>query len=425
MAHPRYGEERFDRSVAQAWIFQRVLDLGWTAKVLGDFDYGPRTRGPYYGRGSKKPERIGKKYQWIAFHEFLALLADNFQMGGEIWSDGAAEYKGPWQISSRDIDPSWLPAETLRNQWESHRPSWWFPYTHGPWRSEPDDVAWLRSKNDLPPFANLIEVEQADHSRWLVLDSYQCVNEPVPADRERYDIEHREIWWMLKSYVARRADADELFEWAKKQNFSGRWMPEAPEDYRMFLGEFYWSAAFADRNIPYFGYDGWIEDNEKIPKPVLVTACHYIAESNVSDCSINSHIDVALPCEDLAAGLGLAQRRADGKWYDTLGTLIAFDPSVDERGPGAILVRADALAGFGDRSGLDVLWTVLGEKRVVGGGFGALDKYKGCLVFNGAFRIRAGRLEGNVSTFFCPPGCDPSRRNNQNGADSQGPTLAL
>ena len=55
---------------------------------------------------------------------------------------------------------------------------------------------------------------------------------------------------------------------------------------------------------------------------------------------------------------------------------------------------------------------------------GAPDKYKGCLVFNGAFRIRDRRLEGNVSTFFCPPGCDPSRRNNQNGADSQGATLA-
>ena len=35
-----------------------------------------------------------------------------------------------------------------------------------------------------------------------------------------------------------------FYEWATKQNFSGRWMPECREKYELFYREYYWSPAY-------------------------------------------------------------------------------------------------------------------------------------------------------------------------------------
>ena len=61
----------------------------------------------YHGREASKAERIGKKYQWIAYHEMIALVADHFQYRERFrQDDGDQAYDGPWQDHLRDIDPS-------------------------------------------------------------------------------------------------------------------------------------------------------------------------------------------------------------------------------------------------------------------------------------------------------------------------------
>lgn len=78
----RYDEvDRFDLQVAQRWILNRVFDLGWTPRLFGSFDRDVNQYA-YRGREANKPERIGKKYQWIAYHEFLARVSDNFEFKG-------------------------------------------------------------------------------------------------------------------------------------------------------------------------------------------------------------------------------------------------------------------------------------------------------------------------------------------------------
>ncbi|MEO3920396.1 hypothetical protein, partial [Raoultella ornithinolytica] len=58
-------------------------------------------------------ERIGKKYQWIAYYEYMARLADNFTRF-EGYGDERKEnpYQGPWEPYVRDIDPTILLKET-------------------------------------------------------------------------------------------------------------------------------------------------------------------------------------------------------------------------------------------------------------------------------------------------------------------------
>jgi len=99
--------ERFDTGLAQRWIFNRVVDLGYNPKLHSEFD-NMVNRYDNSGRSEHKAERIGKKYQWIAYHEFMALVSDHFEFKGDSWSNLEEKYKGPWNPYVRDIDPSSL-----------------------------------------------------------------------------------------------------------------------------------------------------------------------------------------------------------------------------------------------------------------------------------------------------------------------------
>ena len=75
---PSWNDDEYSTDYASRWIFQRVIRLGWTPKRFGRFD---RMRGHMgSGRESHKAERFGKKYQWIAYHDSLARVADNFHV---------------------------------------------------------------------------------------------------------------------------------------------------------------------------------------------------------------------------------------------------------------------------------------------------------------------------------------------------------
>jgi len=94
---------RFDLRLIQRYVLWRVFDLGWTTERFGYFD---RYAIGYHGREASKAERIGKKYQWIAYHEIMALVADHFQYRERFREDDCDRaYDGPWQKHFRDIDP--------------------------------------------------------------------------------------------------------------------------------------------------------------------------------------------------------------------------------------------------------------------------------------------------------------------------------
>jgi len=59
------------------------------------------------------------------------------------------------------------------------------------------------------------------------------------------------------SYIVRKRDVNAFFDWARQQDFFGRWMPETHALYEVFLGEFFWSPAYAHFNVPYYHRDGW------------------------------------------------------------------------------------------------------------------------------------------------------------------------
>ena len=186
------GRPHFDLNLIQRYVFWRVFDLGWTTKRFGKFDGVQMS----YGREASKPERIGKKYQWIAYHEILAYIADHYQYRED--EDNQA-YEGPWQEFLRDIDPSCtlssIPGGT---SWGSHSLSWWAPSSYNGWDEHVNRRDWIACRNDIPSVKDLLSiVNPADGTRWLNVSGYFVWRQSLPADVESYDVDQREFWAYL------------------------------------------------------------------------------------------------------------------------------------------------------------------------------------------------------------------------------------
>lgn len=392
------SENRFDISLAQRYIFNRVLELGWTAKRFGDFDN--RVNLNYNGREANKPERIGKKYQWIAYHEFLALVSDNFEFLNGKWNKEIEKYDGTWQLTYRtvrDIDTSCILRKT--NDGSINKDTWWTKNEYVNWDLEIDNIEWLKKSSDLPMPEEFIEVENPkDSSKWLTLEGFYSWMEDVPQEEELYENPRRELWHMVKSYIVKKDDVDEIYKWAQGQNFAGRWMPESHEQTNIFLGEFFWSPVFKYQDEPYYMHEGWTRgDDDIIPREVLVTTDKYLKESNTLDCSVDEGISITLPCNWIVENMNLEWTGQEGCYCDKRGNVVVSDPSIYSKGPSVLLINRERFLKFLNSNGYEVIWTVLSEKNIIGGN---RDKWSGRLEISGIYRVVDNKVIGQITSQF-------------------------
>ena len=360
---PDYETLRFDETIARRWIIKRVFDLGWTEERFGTFDASVN-RDYRYGRDGEKPERIGKKYQWIAYHEFLARVADNFEYQDR-WSEQKGQYEGTWQISARDIDPSWLLAKTPRERYK-HSHSWWFHAEYDNWQPSQPYKDWIAQSDDLPCPEQLIEVEDSNSDQWLVLEGEYDFSQSLSPEFDRYDASRRQIWYQIKSYIVHQKDLTAVYEWAKRQDFMGRWMPESNDTLHMFFGEYPWAEVVKEEAISEWTDLRRHSTRESLPAEVMVTSQGYLWERASFDCSLEDSVSCKLPNQWLMNALNLTWNGDEGRYFDSQGKLVAFDPSVEEAGPSVLLVNKQVLTTYLQQSGYAIFWTLLGEKLVTG-----------------------------------------------------------
>jgi hypothetical protein len=391
----RREEHRFDIPIAQRWILQRVFDLGWSVEKHGNFDRDVNAH--LYSRDAKKAERIGKKYQWIAYHEFLGLVADRFEFGNYIWGDRDRKYEGPWQIYGRDIDPSCVLRDIPGG--EKADDSWWLAHNTYKWLPDEPKGAWIKVVDDLPDVEPLIGVSNPkDGTEWLVLQSYPEWRQPVPAYEDDFGISRRWLWYQIRSFVVQSAKADEAFSWLSNQHFWGRIMPENPEHNGAFLGEFYW--AKAARHDPIF--DPEKEEGHRLSglrTPLIFTSGTYHSGMNSFDCSSEQTFQLFLPGAWIVDKMGLRWNGKEGQFFDASGELVALDPAVHFPGPNALLIRKGAFLKFLKSEGYEILWFLLGAKQTLGGYAGPKD-WPGELQISGAFRVQDDKVVGKIRPKF-------------------------
>lgn len=391
--HTASRPPRFDLRQVQRYILKRVFDLGWTVDRFGHFD---RFMMRSDGRAATKPERIGKKYQWIAYHEMMAFLSDRFQYREEFREDGDQSYQGPWQDHLRDIDPSCtlrtLPGGTA---WDGHAPAWWGATSYAAWGHGASPKDWVAKVDDLPRVEDLLVcVNPADGSRWLNGYGYFSWKEKAPPDQRATDVARGELWYIANAYLIRTADADAFLKWAETVDFMGRWMPDPPRVTGMFLGEHGWAAASRYYQNTYYGDDGWTQPRQGCPVRLRQCAVEYLKESSSFDCSVDDGYTLLLPTEELMMKLGLHWAGRGADFATSSGQLVAQDPTAYAPGPSSLLLRADAIQDLQRGEELTLCWAVLGEKRILSAGHS--DSHHPKLRLSGAYVLDGTKTRGFV-----------------------------
>ena len=364
------NEPRLSLDIIQRYVLWRVFDLGWTTERFGDFDSQINSI-PH--RDAHKPERIGKKYQWIAYHEILAHICDRYQYRVSYDDMGPQNaYRGTWQLSVRDIDPSVL----LTGAPPDRKPSddcsrWWSREMPIPSTQEVDHEQWLKRESDIPDYEQHLRFTRPqDGSTWIKLHGHDTWHSPIPPDLDQYEAERREIWLDACGYLIDATAVEEFIAWSKAVNFWNRWMTEPPTPYSLFFGELGWSFAFEalvseslepQKPAPQKGIP--------CPTPLRTTAVGYTAEGMGYDCSIIESYNLHRPSPQLVKAMNLSWTGQGADYVDSRGTLAAFDPSAhDPTSSTALFIREDNLQQLLNNTKTALVWRTIGEKRAFGPG---------------------------------------------------------
>lgn len=391
----RVREYEFDITIPGRWIFQKVVDLGWTPELFARFDESISDR----NRAPDKAERIGKKYQWIAYHEFLARVSDNFEFFEDRFEDRIGIYEGPWHPSVRDIDSSCLLGPKNKSTGDGDV-RWWSPLQYDSWEAQVEDRIWLSAANDLPDPKPTIEVVGPDSEAWLVLDNFVRWEQETPAEHKKYDVPHRDLWYMIKSYIVKRKDLECFFDWAKDRSSLARLMNDSYEFHNVYLREYPWAQSYLTNNNPNHGRSEWVRDDfNNVPCEILTTSERCSAQPSGFDCSMDESIRILLPVKWIFDGMNLRPTEVDGAYSGDGGQLLAIDPSEGGLdGPGALVMKKAPLIEFLDKKNCAIVWTLLGEKMLIGGSM--TRSAPGRLEISGAYTFIDGKLDGAMSAWF-------------------------
>jgi len=386
-----------DLQLASRWVLNRVASLGWRPELFEDFDRSVNFRDA--SRSDHKPERIGKKYQWIALHELVARLADHCIFLSEGSTNSPSIYQGPWQLWLRDLDPSLLMRSTARERSFGSQTTWWAnaspPVPVYP--SPAERQQWLQSDADLPDPLKLIAVEDPSGERWFTLEGHYNWDEEPPPEEERYGPPRCGLWFQVRSYLLRTEHLTAFSEWAADMDWMGRWMPESYDLYKIFLGEYAWHPSSASYLVNWSQGSSFFKHQP--PTPLVVTAAHYVCEGNVRDCSVDDFVTGSIPSSKLISGLGLSWSGNRFAYLDTQGRMAAFDPSATEPGPSALLICERSLREYLRQQQLSLVWTVLGEKLI----YSMSDDRIGRLEVSGAVSLADDSLQRiNLTSKFVP-----------------------
>lgn len=367
LSYGDFGRYTFQNAMSNWKIDAESLNYLAIKLIIDKYGYNEEKHGVFdkiigsgRGRTSLPNERIGKKYQWLIFYELLARVSDNFPQTEDVWSNKEIKYEGPWNPFVRDIDPTTLihvselsPADELKDDF------WWSAEKYANW--DMDMVDWLNVDNDIPPVEPIIELKDSDGCEWLALECYISWKEP------HYDgATYKQLWYQLRSCIVEDTAFNSVYEWARKQNFGGRWMPEKKDMYEMFYREYYSSPAYHIYDTDSLTKRELCasESNEFIGN-IETTSINYLWEAE-EDYSKEETFSCLLPSKQLFDGLGMKFSNKEGVFIDANDKVICFDTSAVEKSEEYLLVRKDAILSYLKENHKHILWYVLGEKNIIG-----------------------------------------------------------
>ncbi len=247
---------------ASRWIFQRVLEFGWTPELFKDYESRVFTA----DRSPPKIERISKKYQWIGLYEFCGYLSDHYQMAND-WSEYPT-YDRPAQLSIIGTDPclaycqnhdSKIKAQKIQDQCSD-------PYSDK--EAVENRKSWVDTP-DLGSFTPLILGNTQGES--ILLSGNFYWNEKLPFAQEVKEKGSLKMWAHLRSYLVKKTDKQSLLKKLRSMHFYGNGISLNSLD-DINLGEYPWSDSCNELRDMCEGQSSWLRG---VTIDLNSTACRY------------------------------------------------------------------------------------------------------------------------------------------------------
>ncbi|MFV8598104.1 AVAST type 2 anti-phage system protein Avs2 [Ralstonia pseudosolanacearum] len=351
----------FDLKLVQRYVVGRVFELGWTPERFEEFDQNIRES----SRDAAKPERIGKKYQWIAYHEMLAFMADHYQYTAEPRSkEIGTAYLGSWQDRVRDIDPSNVMLPPIHDE-DAAVSSAVFCAQTGirDWHGDAAALAWVQITDDIPqPKDLLFSRDDLSQSEWVNLHTELKWTMPRPAYEDAFKDGRREIWMHVDGALVRRADINNLKRKETAREILDRGV-HGSDLHEIFLGEIGWAEASKFFDDPYYSHLGWAGDAGPDEINTIAASQGYGRERGGLDCSVTSEtISLRVPTGRMLELLKAEWSGVSATYVNKAGTVVAFDPAANVSVPSSFLVRRENLQAVLQAHDLAVCWAIQGEK---------------------------------------------------------------
>lgn len=324
-------------------IFEDIVKSGYESCEKYDryIDY---TYGSLRSR-DEQVERIGKKYQKIYLYRELGNIYDNYKYSPRFRHSDVELVRPEQGNSFRNIDLTVIPQV---NGFEGTKLVYPF-YRYGKW----DDTTWFKNNDVERYIPNLIECIYGGEEYYM-LQGYL-------SSKEIGKKAFREIWMQVRTYLYSKDKKDDLLKWFDKKDFEGRWMPEGfGQLYECCIGEYPWSPTM----INYLEQEEDQEFRQESPAPcyLITTANDYVSEKDSPFCT-NEESSYMFPSKYLIEKMNLSWNSSFG--YDVNGHTVIVNGQND-----TLYINKSFLIDFMKQNELDVVWTVLGEKQKITGGFG-------------------------------------------------------
>lgn len=391
-------------NLAVEWIFEKY---GYDVEKHGEFD---RTIGTGRGRGQAYQERIGKKYQWIAFHEMLARVSDNFTKY-ERWSFSEKteeKYEGPWNPYVRDIDPTMtirFAENYLYDEENNHHPQWWTKIDYSNWILPNNE--WMYNTEDLPDVASGLSLIDNCGEEWLVLKGYPSWNENRKIGDEKWQKPYKRLRYQIRSYLIKKSELELIKKWSKQKNFSPHRLPDEHSRYEIFSREFYWSPAY-HYFYPEKKVDNLWQDVEskkgELNIPAILLTTESLNWEEEYDYSKEFPIQIIKPSAYVFKKMNLDYGRKEDEFINEDGKSVCIDPSVSNKSQPYLLIKKELFLKFLQENDLEIFWTVAGEKNIIGAENGDYvnfrEDFKGWLVMKELYWFENENVVGRRKTYI-------------------------
>lgn len=389
-----------------------INELGYRNELFDKFDSNCHDLGE-----TKKLERIGKKYQWIALYNILARLSDNYKMKSDPFSQTNTQYESPADLYLRDFDPT-LNFNSINNYQLPYFNQ--IPQFIKKVKGEiyPDDN-WLKVQDDyFLKLKDLLILEGEQH-QWVLLSNY------LDTGRQNLGEEKKLIQSNMWAYIiTKEQEKAFLYNVNKKEDLrKEHLLTNFNQSSNIYNREYPWSPncnQLLNNSICYTSLDtGEIEtiiEKKEIPalneilnclidlgyedkeiKDFLITIIDDSLDQNhtirktIKKCSISElrkkkiegimHADNIIewegiydascpdiffkyvPCAEIIKCLNLKQHEDDNAFYDKNGDPASFDLRFSQEIEG-LVIRKDLLDLYLKETNKKLIWILSGEKSL-------------------------------------------------------------